>query len=180
MQGRKLWNDFLAGDDEAFGLLYTMYVHSLYNYGQLFVADSEWVKDCVQDLFVKLYTTRPRLPAVEHVRTYLYQSLKNILISALKKEKNCDRIDAIQPVFHMECSAESQLIETEQHNEQRQRIARIMKDLTPRQQEVLYYRFAEELSFEEICRLMQMNYQSVRNLIHRTILKIRNAAADKR
>lgn len=179
--GRELWNSFLAGDDEAFGLLYAMYVNQLYDYGLHFTSDRERVKDCVQDLFVKLYTTRKRLPVVDHVRVYLYHSLKNILFNTLKKETDCDRIDAIELVFHAALSAESQLIETEQQTEQRyerkKRIARMMKNLTPRQQEVLYYRFAEELSYEEIGRLMQMNDQSARNLIHRTIRKIRNTAA---
>lgn len=181
--GRELWNSFLTGDNEAFGLLYTMYVNQLYDYGLHFTSDSERVKDCVQDLFVKLYATRKRLPAVENVRVYLYHSLKNILFNTLKKDADYDRIDALDPIFHVELSAESQLIETEQLTEQlyerKKRIARMMRNLTPRQQEALYYRFAEELSYEEICRLMQMNYQSVRNLIHRTILKIRNTAADE-
>jgi RNA polymerase sigma factor (sigma-70 family) len=177
--GRELWNRFLTGDDEAFGLLYTTYVNRLYDYGLHFASDSEQVKDCVQDLFVKLYENRKRLQAVENVRTYLYHSLKNMLFNALKKEAGYCPIDAVEPVFHVDLSAETLMIESEQRREQKQRIARMMGNLTSRQQEILYYRFVEELSHEEIGRLMQMNYQSVRNLLHRTILKIRSTATDK-
>jgi RNA polymerase sigma factor (sigma-70 family) len=176
---RELWNSFLAGDDEAFGLLYTMYVNQLYDYGLHFTSDSEWVKDCLQDLFMRLYTHRKRLPAVEHVKVYLYHSLKNRLFNMFKKEIDCCRLEAVDPVFHVELSAESQLIESERLYEQKKRIALMMENLTPRQREVLYYRFVEELSFEEICRLMQMNYQSARNLLHRTVQKIRSEAAEK-
>jgi RNA polymerase sigma factor (sigma-70 family) len=176
---RELWNRFLTGDDEAFGLLYTAHVNRLYDYGLHFTSDSEQVKDSVQDLFVKLYANRKRLPAVENVRIYLYHALKNILFNMLKKELDYCRLDAVEPVFHIDLSAETLLIESEQRHEQKQRIARLMKNLTSRQQEILYYRFVEELSYEEIGRLMQMNYQSVRNLLHRTILKVRSTATDK-
>jgi RNA polymerase sigma factor (sigma-70 family) len=176
---RELWNSFLTGDDKAFALLYTMYVNRLYDYGLHFTSDSEQVKDCVQDLFVRLHTTRRRLPAVRHVRVYLYQSLKNILLNSLKKEINRERIDAVEPAFRAECSAETQLIESERLYEQKKRIARIMENLTSRQREALYYRFVEELSLEDICRLMQMNYQSVKNLLHRTVRRIRESATGK-
>jgi RNA polymerase sigma factor (sigma-70 family) len=175
--GRELWNSFLAGDDEAFGLLYTAHVNQLYDYGLHFTSDSEQVKDCVQDLFVRLYANRRRLPAVENVRAYLYFSLKNMLFNMFRKEIEHDRLDTVEPAFLIELSAETQLIESERLYEQKKRIVLIMENLTPRQREVLYYRFVEELPFEEICRLMQMNYQSVRNLLHRTIQKIRSTAA---
>ncbi|MBS1320948.1 MAG: RNA polymerase subunit sigma-70, partial [Parabacteroides sp.] len=43
----------------------------------------------------------------------------------------------------------------------------------PKQNEVIYYRYVEEMSYDEIGELMHMNNQSVRNLVHRSILKIR-------
>ncbi|MCI6550774.1 MAG: sigma-70 region 4 domain-containing protein, partial [Prevotella sp.] len=38
----------------------------------------------------------------------------------------------------------------------------------------LYY--MEEKPYDEICRIMQMNYHSVRNLVHRGMLRLRAAA----
>ncbi|MDR1097957.1 MAG: RNA polymerase sigma factor [Tannerella sp.] len=176
---RELWIRFLTGDDEAFGLLYTAHVNRLYDYGLHFTSDSELVKDCVQDLFVKLYANRKRLPTVENVRIYLYHALKNMLFNMLKKKIDYYQIDAVEPVFHVDLSAETLLIESEEQYEQKQRIARMMENLTSRQQEILYYRFVEELPYEEIGQLMHMNYQSVRNLFHRTVLKIRSTATGK-
>ncbi|MDR1918806.1 MAG: sigma-70 family RNA polymerase sigma factor [Tannerellaceae bacterium] len=171
---KMLWNIFLSGDDNAFGLLYNEYASRLYTYGLHFTSNHELVKDCVQDLFVKLYTNRKRLQPVENVKVYFYHSMKNTLFNVFKKEASCYQIDTIEPVFCIESSAETQLIETEQLYEQKKLLTRMIEYLTPRQREVLYYRFVEELSHEEICKLMQMNYQSVRNLLHRTILKMRS------
>jgi RNA polymerase sigma factor (sigma-70 family) len=100
-----------------------------------------------------------------------------LLFNTFKKEIEHYQIDTIEPVFCIQLSAETQVLESEQLYEQKMRIARMMENLTPRQREVLYYRFVEELPYEELCKLMQMNYQSVRNLLHRTILKIRSTVA---
>lgn len=47
----------------------------------------------------------------------------------------------------------------------------MMKILTPRQREVIYYRFIEELSYDDICQIMGLNYQSAYNLLQRSLQK---------
>jgi len=171
---QKAWNEFISGNDNAFRLIYSHYVNPLFIYGTHFTCDEEMVKDCVQDLFAKLYSNRKRLIPVEKVRLYLYSAMKNMLFNQFKKEARHYQIDTIEPVFFTELSMEDELIESERLHEQKKRVARIMEQVTPRQREVLYYRFVKELSYEEICNLMQMNYQSVRNLLHRTLSKLRS------
>ncbi|WP_455786691.1 RNA polymerase sigma factor, partial [Parabacteroides goldsteinii] len=52
-------------------------------------------------------------------------------------------------------------------------INEILALLTPRQKEIIYYRFIQELSMDEICILMNLNYQSAQNLIQRSLKKVR-------
>ncbi|MCD8164699.1 MAG: sigma-70 region 4 domain-containing protein [Bacteroides sp.] len=49
----------------------------------------------------------------------------------------------------------------------------VLSSLNPRQKEAFYLRYQLELSYEEIAQLLGINYQSARNLIHRSMLKIR-------
>ena len=168
------WNAFVSGDDNAFQHIYNTYVKQLFNYGTHFSDDVELVKDCVQDLFIKLYFNRKQLTHVTNFKVYLFGALKNTLFNVFKKESNHYHIDTIEPVFLVESSHEDELIENEQLEEQKRRIAQTLEQLSPRQREILHYRFIEELSYDEICHLMRMNYQSVRNLLHRTIAKIRS------
>ena len=46
--------------------------------------------------------------------------------------------------------------------------------LTPRQREIMYYRFVQELSMDDICKLMDLHYQSAQNLIQRSLKKIKS------
>jgi RNA polymerase sigma factor (sigma-70 family) len=177
---QELWLKFIAGDDKAFTSLYNCYANKLFVFGCRFTSNEELVKDCVQDLFMKLYTTRKRLQKVENVKVYLFNAMKNMLFNLFKKEITYYQIDTIEPVFYTEFTGETRMIKAETLAEQKKNIQKMMENITPRQREALYYRFVEELSYEEICELMQMNYQSVRNLIHRTLLKIRSTAKDIR
>ncbi|MDR2919292.1 MAG: sigma-70 family RNA polymerase sigma factor [Tannerella sp.] len=172
---KKLWILFLEGDEEAYAELYTTYVNILFAYGMHFTTNREVVKDCVQDVFTKLYVNRSRLIPIENVKVYLFTTMRNTLFNLFKKEVEHHRLDLIEPAFHIEFPVEHQIIEQEQLTEQKKKLEEFMKKITSRQKEVLYYRFVEELSFEDICKLMHMNYQSVRNLLHRTISSIRNA-----
>ena len=60
-------------------------------------------------------------------------------------------------------------------NELQQTVREALRLLTDRQREIIYYRYIEELSIEEIASLMDMNYQSVQNSIQRSIKKIRES-----
>ncbi len=52
-----------------------------------------------------------------------------------------------------------------------------MDELTPRQRQVFTLYYIEQRKDEDICDIMQMNYHSVRNLVHRGMLKLRAAVA---
>ncbi len=57
-----------------------------------------------------------------------------------------------------------------------ERLKRALLVLNARQKEALYLRFQLGLSYEEVSKLLGINYQSTRNLIHRSIVKVRMAA----
>lgn len=172
-QNQSYWLSFLNGDDTAFVHLYTLNVDAMLNYGLHFTSMRDQVKDAIQDVFVAIYSKRNKLRTVENVRIYLLVSLKNNLFAFYNKDMKHYQLDTMEPVFNFELSAEEAYIVDEQEKETKRKIQQMLNTLSPRQREVIYYRFTEGLSFEEICELMKMNVQSVRNLLHRTIKKIR-------
>ena len=59
---------------------------------------------------------------------------------------------------------------------QHDQVAHLMQNLTRRQRQAITLYYLEERKYDEICKIMQMNYHSVRNLMHRGMLKLREAA----
>lgn len=170
----ELWKAFLLEDKEAFSTLYYQYSDILFSYGCRMVADRELVKDAIQDLFVKLYNNRSNLSETEHVRFYLLKALRNALILKLEKRPNLS-IDAdINLLFQVELSVSDDDGDDEMFSEeQTKELSRAMNTLTSRQREAVYLRYINEVPLEEIAQILDMNYQSARNLIHRSLLKLR-------
>lgn len=173
MDTNYLWKRFIGGDDKAYAELYNLYIDDLFAYGMHFTPDRESVKDCIQEVFISLYNNRSKQKKVENIKCYLFTSLKNELFDLFKKSIEYYQIETIEPVFNVGYSVEDMFVKTETDQYNIAKVKEVLQSLTPRQNEVLYYRYVEEMSYDEIGELMQMNYQSVRNLIHRSIQKAR-------
>ena len=173
------WQEFMSGNDDAYSWTYTTYVKGLYRYGLCFTSDTELVKDCIQDLFTYLYRNRVQLVLPDNIKVYLFTALKNNLIKKIHRETLTE--DLIEDVpFALELTVEDQFIRQEQYKDERRQVERILSLLTSRQREIIYYRFIQEMSMDEICTLMNLNYQSAQNLIQRSLKKIRSSVGDMR
>ena len=105
---------------------------------------------------------------------YLLISLKNNLLNALYREDRFTPYNNETVSFTLGLTVEEQYVNDEQQTNQQKKVQEILNVLTPRQKEIIYYRFIQELSFDEICIMMDMNYQSAQNLIQRSLKKIRD------
>lgn len=170
------WQKFISGDNDAYSWLYTVYVQKLFQYGLRFTSNTEIVKDSIQEVFIQLYKSREHLTVPENVSLYLFVSLKNNLIRTLYKEAAYDSFDPEIVRFSLDIpTVEEQYIDNEQYANQRKEVKKILSLLTPRQKEIIYYRYIQELSMDEICVLMNLNYQSAENLIQRSLKKVRKS-----
>jgi RNA polymerase sigma-70 factor (ECF subfamily) len=165
-----LWQQFKEGDSQALGKLATSHYRVLFNYATKFTKDRELIKDCIQDLFLYLWDHREKLQTSPFVTIYLLKSLRNNLFKKLNQEKKlvADEFDTELPVSEG-ATVESDIIELELFYENELKIKNILSALPKRQQEVIFLKFYEGLGIEEIADIMDMNRQSVSNLLQRAI-----------
>lgn len=76
---------FEEGDATAFSKLYDLNVNLLFSYGCKLTTDRELLKDCIHDVFVKMYTKKEELKHVENFKSYLFISLRNRLCDEVRK-----------------------------------------------------------------------------------------------
>lgn len=169
------WKLFLEGDDQAYSWIYTHYIQVLYNYGLQITPDSEIVKDCIQDVFVKIYKAKKKLTVPQNPKVYLMIALKNNIYNTFNQERLQKNYAFSLYQTEEQLTVKNEFIDQEARHEEMNNIKRMMKILTPRQREVIYYRFIEELSYDDICQIMGLNYQSAYNLLQRSLQKIREA-----
>lgn len=168
-----IWENFLCGDDKAYTYIYREYSQALYAYGMHFTSDKGLVEDCIQDVFIKIFQNRRHLQSTDNIKLYLFIALKNMLFNIFRKDIKYSQIDSLEPVFAAEYTIEDEIIENEREQFLNEKMIRMLEVLSPRQKEIIYYRFVEGLSYEEICQIMDMNYQSTQNLIQRSLKKLR-------
>ena len=170
-----LWQALKRSERAAYEILLKKYYTIVLNYGVRFYRDKEFVKDCVQDLFIEIWNRREYLADVVSVKSYLLQSIRKNIIresSRLKWFREADKISDDHD-FDVEFDIETYLISREVENELLQKLRFELDKLTKRQREAIFLRFNQDLSYEEIAIIMDINYRSVVNLIHEAIKAIR-------
>lgn len=171
---RLLRDRFAAGDDGAFAEIYWVFARELYAFGIFLRAKVEIIEDALHDVFVELYQRREKLAGIQNLKVYLMVAFKNRLFYLRKKEQISTEITDRQAYFYSDSNYMETLMEYEDSLLETDRmVKKVMSELNAHQQEVLYHRFIEGLSIDEIALLMNINYQSVKNLLHRSIKKIR-------
>lgn len=172
-----LWNRFRQHDEQAFDELANRRYRLLFNYATKFTKDTELIKDCIQDLFLELWYRRTRLTDTSYVTVYLICALRNNLLRKLKLNNRLDDSADIAvscEAFTDNLTVETMLISSESMSQKEREIRNAINRLPARQQEVIFLKFYEGLSNDEIAKVMEIERQTVSNFIYRAISQLKN------
>ena len=172
-----LWNRLRAGDREAFGELYTLFLPQLLQYAAHFTKDRNLVKDVLQDFFVTLFHNHAKLGEVKNVKSYLLVAMRRDLFRRLNKEKRQPVQEEEQDYhFYLELSPEHALI-NKQYDERRSKyLQQTINGLSPRQKEAIYLYFFENAGYELVAEIMSLKeVKYARTLIYRALAQLKLA-----
>lgn len=173
-----LWQSFKDGSDAAFYKLYDQYSDALYRFGIHFSKDKEFIKDCIQDLFLDLYKYRTKLSMTDNIRYYLLRSLRRKIHHEITKVKPIEYYN-IQSENETSIMTFEELMIASETEEQNMRLLRnAMKKLTDRQREGLSLKFEHNLSYPEISEILEMSVESARTSIYRALKILRKSIQD--
>lgn len=169
----KLWELCLTGDKEAFKEIYCRFYSLLYNYGSKLVTDKDLVKDCIQDIFIKMIQNYPSLSPTPNVKGYLIKALRNKLYDTLEKEKPTDDIAQYEEIFMTDELFPLLSFDDSETDSRTRLLMEAFSQLSPHQQEIIYLYYVNELKHEQIAEVMGINYQSSKNLLYRSLSCLR-------
>jgi RNA polymerase sigma factor (sigma-70 family) len=172
LQDIALWESFKSGDREAFKQLFRRYYPSLFLYGYKITPDKELLEDCIQDLFTELWLSSSKT-TVQSVKAYLFKALQYKLLKGLQKRSRLllGAEGHESPGFQV--SPDNLLILREDQKANGEKVKTAIGQLSRRQQEIVYLRFFQDLSYEEIADIMDINYQVARNLLYQALKALR-------
>jgi RNA polymerase sigma factor (sigma-70 family) len=170
MEDHLVWLNLQHGNADAVDALMKKYYADLYNYGLKLSANPSLTKDCIQDLFLKLWRERETLSPVTFVKTYLLKSLKHSLLHGMTRDARWSHYpEGAYPEAGIVFSQEDLLIGQQELSEQREKVVQALNTLPRRHREAVYLKFYGELSNEQIAEIMALKTQSVYNLIYEAL-----------
>ena len=173
-QEQTLWKDMISGNKKSFEDLYKQYFQALINYGFRITKNENLIEDAVQELFISIWNNRTNLSEVNEVKFYLFRSLKNRILRQLEKDifDKSEDIDVYLD-FLNSISEEQKKIDSEQFDANLETLQRAIAHLPIRQQEVINLKYYHDFTLDEIAKLMDVNKQSVSNLLFRSYAILR-------
>lgn len=169
-----LLTSFQSGNMAAFSQIYDLHINLLFNYRSKLTVDKELLKDCIHDVFVKLYIKRSELGVIDNLKSYLLISLRNKLCDELRRRMYMSDVAVEELNAASSVNIEDDYLEEEKQKKDFLLVRNLLEQLSPRQRKALTLYYIEERKYEDICAIMNMNYQSVRNLMHRGLTKLRS------
>lgn len=173
-----LWQKAKAGDKAAFCQLADVQYRPLFAYATNFTDDREFIKDSIQDVFIRIWEKRTTI-SIQFVSIYLFKSLRNELLQTFRRRRH-----PLASLHNQEVSqlsdwqtVETEIEQRETDSQSHDRVRQAIDGLPKRQQEVVFLKFYEGLENDQIAQLMDINRQSVANLLYRALCALKSQVA---
>ena len=168
------WQELKNGNPKALEEIYSGEVTHLLRYGNKFSNDAQLVEDCIHDLFIELWKNREGLSATDSIRRYLLVAIRRKIIRRIEQQKK--RLSNEEPQeyhFEAEISVDMEIIQEETNAAQLKELKSALEGLSSRQKEVIYLKYFTGMDYEAIGAIMDINYQSVRNLVSKALKSLK-------
>lgn len=163
-------------DEEALASLIRVYYASLYNYASRFTRDDGLIKDCIQEVFISVWQRRETASTILSPKFYLLRATKNKVLKSLHRKSQQAVSISLQEEypFYYEFSIERIIIEKQISEANALRLRKTLSLLSKRQKEIIYLKYYQYLDNGQIAEIMSISRQSVYNLLHDTIQKLKD------
>lgn len=162
-----------ANDMDIIQSLYDQYANDLLLYGLKMGYQKDVLEDAIHDIFYRMCRSPHRLKKIEKLKLYLFSALKNQLVNIQKATSKKSTTEIQEFNFSVKIDSLYILIEEEERIRIKKKIDTLLEVLSVKQREVIYLRFFQEMSYEEIGIMLHMTPASVKNVVYKAINKIR-------
>jgi len=161
----EIWYLVKSGNKQAFSYIYSTFSKDLYKYGHKFTQDTSLIEDVIQDLFVHIWDLKENISIKNSIKFYLFACFRRELIKKVKLSYKNESLEEVHSKFKWETSFLEILDENQIILESRNKISQALDQIPLRQKEAIYLRYIQELTYEEISKMMDVQVPSVYNLI---------------
>ena len=159
---------YLAGDVVAFDELMTRHERPVYILCFRFVKNREDALDLTQEVFIKAFENLAAFWGDSKFKTWIYRVAVNHCLNHVKKNRRefvevTDAIGSIKPSIH----------KTLLDDERRAIVREMMECLPPKQKAILELRMNENLSYDEIAKILDRSVSTVKSSVFFALAKLK-------
>ena len=178
----------LAGDQHAFEIMVRRYSTPLFNFICRFLGDYDQACDVLQQVFMRFYTTLPRLGTGEPFKPWLFQVARNCCVDELRRRRRY----AIQFSQLETENSEGELSflneipdtcplpeELAERHDLQQALNKAIQSLPPKFRAVVLLRYTSQLSFSEIGCTLNMPEATAKTYFHRAKVLLRKILSEQ-
>ncbi len=167
---------FQEGDIHAFEEIVNRYKDPLMNFVYRFVGDMSEAEDIVQETFLRVFRNKKAYKKIAKFSTWIYTIAGNLAKTELRKRKKRNVYSISDMGYEdkdYEISDES--MNPEQKTDSRmfdEILQREIEKLSPKFREVIILRDIQELSYEEISKILRIPLGTVKSRVNRARLRL--------
>ena len=173
---KKLYNDYLNGEKEAFEILYNKYKNKIEYFIYNIVKDYQKAEDIAQETFI--YVIQHQMRENSSFKYYIYLVARSKALNYINVEKRRNEITEKYLANDNE-QIEKDVLDIITAEESKKELLESIELLDERYKNAIYLVNIEGLSYEETSKILGETLQNTKNLIHRGKKQLRKILLKK-
>ena len=173
---KKLYNDYLNGEKEAFEILYNKYKNKIEYFIYNIVKDYQKAEDIAQETFI--YVIQHQMRENSSFKYYIYLVARSKALNYINVEKRRNEITEKYLTNDNE-QIEKDVLDIITTEESKKELLESIELLDERYKNAIYLVNIERLSYEETSKILGETLQNTKNLIHRAKKQLRKILLKK-
>ncbi len=170
----ELISAIISGDQKAFEHLVKIYSGRLFYFAKTFGLNNDEAKDIVQESFFKIWKNFRKYNKRFSLKTWIYSITKNTIIDSLRKTKHpafSEYFDQDEEIDFEDSNASFE--EILMQNQEKEEISKAVESLNDNYRKIILLHYEEELTFEEISRLLDKSINTLKSWHFRAIKELK-------
>lgn len=173
---KNLWRKIKKSDVKAFGSLYQSFFSPLCIYAYGFIPDEEFVKEIVNDVFLKIWNKRREIDIIYGIKSYLYRCVHNQCIDHLAIKKGFgqhQKVNITDKIIELAGQDEEYILMQISMKNLERDVMYSIDQLPPRCKEIFMLSRFELLSYTEISEKLNISVNTVKTQMSRALDSLR-------
>lgn len=169
----------LAGDAQSFSVLVDRYKNLVFTLALRMLKHREEAEEVSQDTFIKVFRSLNRFKGDSKLSTWIYKVAYHTCLDRLKKHKREQQVVAIDKFTEHQVKTIDNALDRMEKEERKQAIQDCLQLLPSNDSALLTLFYFEELSLDEIAKIMDLTANNVKVKLFRSRKKLTGILRDR-